>query len=157
MAVSRRVAIVAAVVSVVGLLSTVPSQARARQHSTARQQSSPRLHWSRCGSADLRAAGARCATLRVPLDYSHPTGRKITLALARVRHTVPASRYKGVMLTNPGGPGSAGRYLAGIGAYVPHNVGASYDWIGIDPRGTGASRPAVSCDKHYFTLRPAQL
>ena len=74
----------------------------------------------------------------------------ITLALARVRHTVPASRYKGVMLTNPGGPGSAGRYLAGIGAYVPHNVGAEYDWIGIDPRGTGASRPAVSCNKQLL-------
>jgi pimeloyl-ACP methyl ester carboxylesterase len=159
MAVSRRIAIVAAVVSVVGLLTTVPSQARARQHAHAR------LHWARCANADLRAVGAQCATLRVPLDYSRPTGRLITLALARVRHSVPASRYKGVMLTNPGGPGSAGRYLAGIGAYVPHNVGAAYDWIGIDPRGTGASRPAVSCNKHYFTFnrpnydprRPADL
>ncbi|HZZ96144.1 MAG TPA: alpha/beta fold hydrolase [Jatrophihabitantaceae bacterium] len=159
MAVSRRVAIVAAVVSVMGLLTCLPSQAQPRQHARSR------LHWARCASADLRAVGARCATLRVPLDYSRPAGASITLALARVRHSVPASRYKGVMLTNPGGPGSAGRYLAGIGAYVPRNAGAAYDWIGIDPRGVGASRPAVSCNTHYFTFnrpnydpsRPANL
>ena len=69
MAVSRRVAIVAVVVSVVGLLSAAPSQARAQAQA---RDAHPRLHWSTCGNADLRAASARCATLRVPLDYDHP-------------------------------------------------------------------------------------
>ena len=61
------------------------------------------------------------------------------------------------MLTNPGGPGGAGRYLAGLGAYVPNGVGGAYDWIGFDPRGIGASRPAISCNTKYFTLETPQL
>jgi hypothetical protein len=147
MSVPRRVATLATASIVVGVLLSVPSAAsagsaaRAPSGATAaRDAQRSALHWTRCRSAALRTAGARCANLRVPLDYAHPSARSITLALARVRHTVPDRRYKGVMLTNAGGPGSAGRYLAGLGSQVPSDVGAAYDWIGIDPRGVGASR-----------------
>ena len=34
--------------------------------------------------------------------------------------------------------------------YVPGGVGASYDWIGFDPRGVGASRPSLHCSRSYF-------
>ncbi|MBO0866908.1 MAG: alpha/beta fold hydrolase, partial [Mycobacterium sp.] len=86
----------------------------------------------------------------VPLDYSHPHGRKIQLAVSRVRHTVSASKYQGVMLVNPGGPGGSGLILSILGAFVPHNAGAAYDWIGFDPRGVGSSTPSLSCNRFFF-------
>jgi pimeloyl-ACP methyl ester carboxylesterase len=93
--------------------------------------------------------------LSVPLDYQHPKGTKIRLAVSRVRHTSPAAQYQGVMLTNPGGPGASGLQLATLGASVPNGVGARYDWIGFDPRGVGSSKPALSCVPDYFAgVRP---
>ena len=108
------------------------------------------LTWKTCADADLDSSGAVCATLRVPLDYKRPTGPKITLALSMVKHTSSAAAYQGVMLVNPGGPGGSGIGLATLGQYVPHNAGSTYDWIGFDPRGVGASRPALSCNGNFF-------
>jgi pimeloyl-ACP methyl ester carboxylesterase len=85
----------------------------------------------------------------VPLSYAHPHGAKISLAVSRVKHTAPAG-YRGVMVTNPGGPGGSGLSLATLGSAVPGNVGDFYDWVGVDPRGVGESRPLLTCDGHYF-------
>lgn len=63
-----------------------------------------KLQWEQC--ADIPAA--QCATVRVPLDYHRPTGRQIDLAISRIPSTDPGKR-RGVLLTNPGGPGVAGR------------------------------------------------
>ena len=46
----------------------------------------------------------QCASLRVPLDYRHPGGRTITLALSRVPATAPPGRRQGALLVNPAGP-----------------------------------------------------
>lgn len=150
----RPVAMLTIGASVVALLSVLPANATPRPNTTSPQQgvrlTHSTIHWGRCADSDLRMFGAQCAMLRVPLDYSHPKGATIRLALARLRHTVPAAQFQGVMLTNPGGPGGSGRYLATLGFSVPHGVGDTYDWIGIDPRGVGASRPAISCDDSYF-------
>jgi pimeloyl-ACP methyl ester carboxylesterase len=91
-----------------------------------------------------------CGTLVVPLDYLKPKGKKIKLAVQRVNHTVPARKYQGALLLNPGGPGSSGLDLAFAGLYLPEEVAGAYDWIGFDPRGVGSSRPALSCDGNYF-------
>ena len=45
----------------------------------------------------------RCADIRVPLDYSRPRGRGITIAIARSRAT-DTTRYAGPLLINLGGP-----------------------------------------------------
>jgi pimeloyl-ACP methyl ester carboxylesterase len=37
-----------------------------------------------------------------------------------------------------------------LGQFVPNNAGATYDWIGFDPRGVGASTPSLSCIPDYF-------
>jgi pimeloyl-ACP methyl ester carboxylesterase len=108
------------------------------------------IEWGRCADPSLRAEGARCAMLAVPLDYDDPTGPTIRIALSRVRHTVPDASYQGVMLVNPGGPGGSGLWWAALGQYVPDGAGDAYDWIGFDPRGVGASRPAISCNPNYF-------
>jgi pimeloyl-ACP methyl ester carboxylesterase len=108
------------------------------------------IRWGRCKDEFLRDAGARCGMLTVPLDHADPAGATIRLAVSRVRHQ--ARTYRGVMFTNPGGPGGSGTYLAGIGQLVPGNVARTYDWVGMDPRGVGDSRPALTCDKRAFKI-----
>jgi pimeloyl-ACP methyl ester carboxylesterase len=108
------------------------------------------LTWGPCDNPTLVSFGAECATLSVPLDYSKPKGTKIELAVSRVTHSVPDEEYQGVMLVNPGGPGGSGLIYSVLGAFVPGGVGASYDWIGFDPRGVGDSVPALSCIPDYF-------
>lgn len=87
--------------------------------------------------------------LTVPLDYDHPTGRKIQLAISRVLHKVPDSQSQGPMLVNPGGPGGSGLIYGIFGEFVPNGAGDAFDWIGFDPRGVGESVPALSCDTSY--------
>ena len=113
----------------------------------------PPVHWHSCL---VQGASMQCASLQVPLDYAHPGGRKITLALSRVAATAPASQQQGDLLVNPGGPGGPGRSLAAFVAQgLSPQVAADYNIIGFDPRGVGASVPALSCDPSFFTqLRP---
>lgn len=105
--------------------------------------------WGACSSPSLQQARAECGFLKVPLDHAKPAGKKIEIAVSRVRHTVPQAQYQGVVLVNPGGPGGPGLGLSRLGSAVPKNAGAAYDWIGFDPRGVGTSRPALSCDPDY--------
>ena len=105
------------------------------------------ISWGRCKDGFLRKAGARCGMLTVPLDHADPTGPTIQLAVSRVKHRGPKDR--GVMFTNPGGPGGSGTSLAVLGQFVPGKVGRTYDWVGLDPRGIGRSRPALTCDRRY--------
>jgi pimeloyl-ACP methyl ester carboxylesterase len=93
----------------------------------------------------------KCASLAVPLNYSDPSGRKITLALSMLPATAPPAKQQGDLLVNPGGPGGNGRYLAAVVAYgMNHQVASEYNIIGFDPRGVGASVPALHCDPSFF-------
>ena len=107
----------------------------------------PGLRWTTpCpdyGMSPSPTAGLECATLRVPLDYAHPD-RTIELTLSR-RLGTPGKR-RGVLLMNPGGPGSPGLAMP---AQLQQRMGGSglpdaYDVIGFDPRGTTYSTP-VTC------------
>ncbi|WP_184080361.1 alpha/beta hydrolase [Nocardiopsis mwathae] len=109
------------------------------------------LDWAAC--TDLEAPKGielECATLPVPLDH-HAGGRSAVVEIALSR--VPArAEATDALLVNPGGPGSGGRFLAARTAgSLPGDLRDSYDVIGFDPRGTGASTPAVGCDPDYFT------
>jgi pimeloyl-ACP methyl ester carboxylesterase len=116
------------------------------------------IAWGKCASGGLQARGAQCGFLQVPLDYAHPGGKKIKLAVSRIKAKVPAAQYQGVMLTNPGGPGGSGLTLAVLGEFVPNDAGLAYDWIGFDPRGVGSSEPSLACDGSYFSYnRPYYL
>lgn len=108
------------------------------------------LKWGPCPGTNPPKQ-LQCGTLKVPLDYRDPEGRKIEIAVSRLPSQKPAQR-RGVLLTNPGGPGGAGLgYPLGLAAQLPRQVLDTYDIIGMDPRGVGRSTP-VTCD-----LTPAQL
>ncbi|MFF2774432.1 alpha/beta hydrolase [Streptomyces sp. NPDC058052] len=98
--------------------------------------------WAPC---DPQApAGLECATLKVPLDYADPAGRKIDLAISRTKATSPRDR-RGVLLLNPGGPGGPGLDMPlWMAPQLPDAVKQRYDLIGFDPRGVGRSSP-VGC------------
>ncbi|MFG2908605.1 alpha/beta hydrolase [Kitasatospora sp. NPDC048286] len=97
------------------------------------------LAWSACQEPQLAASGAECATLTVPLDYREPRGRTLALAVSRIRSADPAGR-RGILQTNPGGPGERGLDLpVALRERLAPGTAAAYDIIGMDPRGVGAS------------------
>ncbi|MFD5893163.1 alpha/beta hydrolase [Streptomyces sp. NPDC060366] len=86
----------------------------------------------------------RCARLDVPLDYSAPEGEAAQIAVLRV----PArGKPKGPLLLNSGGPGGTGQNFAAQtdAALAKSPVTERFDLVGFDPRGVGASKPAISC------------
>jgi pimeloyl-ACP methyl ester carboxylesterase len=103
----------------------------------------PALNWQECGSL-----GAECSELSVPLDWSRPHGDRITVAVSRLRAADPARRI-GVLFFNPGGPGNAARpYVRDLGEQVfAPELRDRFDIVGVDPRGVGDSRPAITCEK----------
>jgi pimeloyl-ACP methyl ester carboxylesterase len=132
-----------------GIASTAAVTAQAQATAPAAKP----IAWAKCAGDDPDLAQSECAQISVPLDYSHPHGKKISVAVSRLEHT-DTKNYKGVLFANPGGPGGSGLYLSGGLAGWFRGVGhdeipAQYDIIGFDPRGVGASRPAVTCDAHY--------
>jgi pimeloyl-ACP methyl ester carboxylesterase len=108
------------------------------------------VDWAPCPPGDSLLENAECADVTVPLDYAKPNGKKISVAISRIKHTAPDSDYRGVLLTNPGGPGGSGLDLNGLLAeLLPPEVAATYDLIGFDPRGVGSSTPALTCDPSF--------
>lgn len=119
---------------------------------TANTASEPGLQWGPCPTSPLTGPlppPMECTTVSVPLDYTKPDGATIDIAVSRLASTSPTKR-RGVLLTNPGGPGGPGLSmpldLVNIG--MPTTVLDRYDIIGFDPRGIGFSAP-ISCG---FTL-----
>ncbi|MGA9872294.1 MAG: alpha/beta fold hydrolase [Rhodococcus sp. (in: high G+C Gram-positive bacteria)] len=86
-----------------------------------------------------------CARVDVPLDYENPDGRTAQIALLEA----PARGEKvGSLLLNSGGPGGAGMSMAASGAtatWADSRLTEKFDLIGFDPRGVGASTPAIDC------------
>ncbi|SDJ40420.1 alpha/beta hydrolase fold [Nonomuraea maritima] len=107
------------------------------------------VSWGPCPATDGREApdDLECATVRVPLDYREPMGHQIEIAINRVRARVSRdANHLGTLLLNPGGPGASGRELTRyVATSLPADVSARYDIVGFDPRGVGASEPAVRC------------
>ncbi|MFN8080421.1 MAG: alpha/beta fold hydrolase [Kineosporiaceae bacterium] len=102
-----------------------------------------RLDWQEC----IPGAGFpqfECAGVEVPKDWSKPAGEHLTIAVSRVKASDAAAR-RGVLLSNPGGPGGSGLILSLYFSLVEPDLAAAYDLIGIDPRGVGSSSPALAC------------
>jgi len=106
-----------------------------------------RLDWRSCvlgpddaPGHDLEKAGARCADVTVPLDYSDPGGRTLKIAVSRLAATDTRHRI-GTLLFNPGGPGGPGLGHAPLVRQAMKETGARYDVVGFDPRFVGRSTP----------------
>jgi pimeloyl-ACP methyl ester carboxylesterase len=122
----------AASAAAVGPDRTAPAQARLADRVPA-----PVLHWRTCRKT------ARCATARLPLDYRHPDGAKIRIALLRIPAKDPRHRL-GTLFVNPGGPGDSARdfaFSATVPPAVPRKILDRFDIVGADPRGVGGSTP----------------
>jgi pimeloyl-ACP methyl ester carboxylesterase len=105
--------------------------------------------WTPC-EEDL-LSDVECARIDVPLDYADPGGERASIAVSRNRASDP-ERRRGILLTNPGGPGGTGRQMAvgdrpehGFSSLGAQRVAEVYDVIGMDPRGSGASTPYLDC------------
>lgn len=103
------------------------------------------LVWGPCSAqqTELRAAGARCTKVTVPLDHADPDGPTIEIAVSRIAATGAHGKRRGILLSNPGGPGGTG--LANTLYLRPALKDAAdrYDLIGFDPRFLGESTPVV--------------
>ncbi|GAA2430744.1 alpha/beta hydrolase [Actinomadura vinacea] len=103
------------------------------------------------------AVKAECARLKVPLDYQKPEGKQAELALLRV----PARGKDpiGSLVLNPGGPGFPGTDHAALTAAVwaKSPITERFDLVGFDPRGVGASKPALDCYTDAERDRDAKL
>jgi pimeloyl-ACP methyl ester carboxylesterase len=110
-----------------------------------------RLEFEPCGTT-TDAATTECATADLPLDYDHPRGRAVHIAVARVPAADRDNRI-GTLVFNFGGPGGAAvDYLQAVGAtgyWVALNE--RFDIVGFDPRGVGQSTPAVDCHVNQET------
>jgi pimeloyl-ACP methyl ester carboxylesterase len=124
--------------------------------SAAARQATGTVVWGPCPRTAGKVVNAdiECATVRVPLDYREPQGQSIKLALNRIKAEVSRdANHLGTLLINPGGPGASGRGLTQhVAAALPARVRERYDIVGFDPRGVGASEPALHCvdPKVYF-------
>lgn len=116
------------------------------------------LEWVDCtelGDEEYyRTTGVDCAYLTVPLSYEEPALADIRIAVLRAAST--GGDRIGSLLINPGGPGASGAEFVGTYATLAGNTSnptgqavtdllASFDLIGFDPRGVGASEPQVTC------------
>ncbi len=94
------------------------------------------IAWAPCP----KVSGYLCGTLRVPLDYRHPSADSVPLAV--MEHPVPHS--KGVIVFNPGGPGESGVLILPIlASLVPVAVKDQFTLVSFDERGTGSSEPLL--------------
>jgi pimeloyl-ACP methyl ester carboxylesterase len=100
-----------------------------------------RLVWTPCAEAPDDPA-VRCATLRVPVDWSRPHGATFELALARRLASDPAARI-GTLVYGPGGPGGSGVDVVLNGLRFSEEVHRRFDFVSFDPRGVGRSHPVL--------------
>jgi pimeloyl-ACP methyl ester carboxylesterase len=108
--------------------------------------SSDTISWAACPESP---APFECGQLAVPFDYDNPGTGSFVLSLMRRPAEIPESRI-GSLLVNPGGPGFGGTTVAEQAEwYFSTELLEQFDVVGWDPRGTGASTPAVDCTEDY--------
>jgi pimeloyl-ACP methyl ester carboxylesterase len=135
----RRLAVLAVVAAALGAGAQTSSAA-----SSIHWQPCSRPTFDRWKSVDgATLTGFDCAAVVRPLDRARPGGAQVRLAVVRLPATGPPSQRKGTLFHNPGGPGQSGLGLSIIVDLLPPEIRASFDFVTYDPRGIGASLPAI--------------
>ncbi len=115
------------------------------------------LQWEPCPSET--APTKECAWLTVPRSYDNPDGPTIQVALARIPATGKPEDKIGSLLWDSGGPGGTSTSAAEYAVQrMSARVQQRFDFVAFDPRGIGASIPALEdCDQPWParpTLQP---
>ncbi len=98
------------------------------------------LEWTPC---DL----GECAEVIVPIDYDDPSAGTTTIAMIRQAAAGDPADRVGTLFVNPGGPGESGiNFLLEAGFAFGQPILESFDLVGFDPRGVGASDPLLCLD-----------
>ena len=99
------------------------------------------IDWKDCSDG---TSPFQCGTVTVPLDYEHPDGRTITIAVRKLPAPDGDAEH-GSLFINPGGPGASGVAMMQVMAPMfTEELRGAYDIIGFDPRGVGQSTP-ITC------------
>ena len=113
--------------------------------------------WADCPAGWSLPAPVRCGWITVPVDYTHPFGATIRLAVDRAAATGTARQRQGALVYDPGGPGGSGlRFpLRSTTRAAPWTRAATaYDFVGFDPRGVGHSAPISCQDPREYAAAP---
>lgn len=118
-------------------VTALPAGAAAAAQVTSVSPPVPVLDWRSCDS------GFQCATARVPLDYRHPDGASVSIAV--IEHlATDRTRPAGTLFLNGGGPGPQIEGFVATFAGIPAALRARFNIITFDERGFGRSS-AVQC------------
>ncbi|WP_235033890.1 alpha/beta fold hydrolase [Pantoea sp. 18069] len=118
------------------------------------------LNWQACDPSatqdedELAQLGerARCALMRVPLDYANPSSAELQIEVLKVA-AEQTPRKLGAIVLNPGGPGMDGLSVAPSlssrlaqgdpqeGGELLQEMSRRYDLVAFSPRGTGRHSP----------------
>lgn len=124
---------------------------------TATTDASPvsTLTWGGCTQPALAAGGFECTTMTVPLDRSGQDRGTVELALVRHVSTGSDDERIGFLVFNPGGPGgSATASIPVVWQWLPDEVKSRFDIVSWDPRGIGATVPALQGCQTPMVQRP---
>ncbi len=148
----RRQARVAAAVVLAVITASTPAPAHADPLDPYTGQ---QVGWGSCPFTPPEGAPAvECALIKVPRDWAAPAaGVDLVVSLSRSKAT---GERAGVLLLNPGGPGGQGAAFANALAGLEPEVNGKYDFIGMDPRGTGTSPTDPGFQCHVPTGRLPQ-
>ena len=133
----------------------------ASQAASARPQ--PHVRWRPCADPDFR--GMECGGLKVPLDYAHPQGPKVALAVVERPAGDPARRIGTLVLNDAAGGSSIEqfRYALRLLPTFAGEVLARFNIVAMDPRGVGHStpircgRPQLGSGVSYFPRSRAEF
>ena len=99
------------------------------------------IDWKDCSN---ETTTFQCGTVTVPVDYEHPDGQTISIAVKKLP-ALDGDAEHGSLFLNYGGPGVSGvEVVEGEASSFAAGLRSSYDIIGFDPRGLGQSTP-ITC------------
>jgi len=152
-------ALVASLVAATGNTATAGlTAAQGRAGASRAAVLTPAVQWGSCPATI--PAQFQCATEPVPLNYQHPAGQKISLALIRLPASDPSERIGSLFIDfgGPGGPDVTDLVNRADTVFSPA-IRARFDLVAWDPRGVEYSDP-VNCfatdtaDTDYFNSIP---
>ncbi|WP_158675551.1 alpha/beta hydrolase [Nocardia stercoris] len=100
----------------------------------------PTVAWHPCPES----AALDCGSIAVPIDWAHPDGATIDLAVTRKRAT--GTHPTGTLISLPGGPGTSGVDELRTQDQFSPALHDAFDIVSFDPRGVGRSHP-IRCDQ----------